>query len=140
MAERSVTDPAHRKAVGLLLLTALGWSLGGVLMKSVDWPPLAVGGGRRELKRAGGRVFALDQGVWTDLNRADSLRVLTVAPFSPAYFAVLRALPEIGPSLTVGDAVLVAGQRASLKVAAGGRDRLDPAELQVFVRAFKGVS
>jgi len=41
-----VTDPAHRKSVGLLLITALGWSLGGVLMKSVDWPPLAVGGGR----------------------------------------------------------------------------------------------
>lgn len=46
MAERSVNDPAHRKAVGLLLLAALGWSLGGVLMKSVDWPPFAVGGGR----------------------------------------------------------------------------------------------
>ena len=46
MAERPVTDPAHRQAVGLLLLTALGWSLGGVLMKSVDWPPFAVGGGR----------------------------------------------------------------------------------------------
>lgn len=41
-----MTDPAHRKSVGLLLLTALGWSLGGVLMKSVNWPPLAVGGGR----------------------------------------------------------------------------------------------
>ena len=41
-----MTDPQHHKAVGLLLLTALGWSLGGVLMKLVDWPPLAVGGGR----------------------------------------------------------------------------------------------
>lgn len=41
-----MTDPAHRKSVGLLLITALGWSLGGVLMKLVDWPPLAVGGGR----------------------------------------------------------------------------------------------
>jgi len=41
-----VPNPQHRKAVGLLLLTALGWSLGGVLMKSVDWPPFAVGGGR----------------------------------------------------------------------------------------------
>lgn len=41
-----MTDPAHRKSVGLLLVTALGWSLGGVLMKLVDWPPLAVGGGR----------------------------------------------------------------------------------------------
>lgn len=41
-----MTDPDHRKSVSLLLLTALGWSLGGVLMKSVDWPPFAVGGGR----------------------------------------------------------------------------------------------
>ena len=41
-----MTDPAHRKSVGLLLLAALCWSLGGVLLKSVDWPPLAVAGGR----------------------------------------------------------------------------------------------
>lgn len=41
-----MTDPAHRKAVGFLLLTALGWSLAGVLFKLVDWPPLAAGGGR----------------------------------------------------------------------------------------------
>lgn len=46
MTERSVTDPDHRKSVGLLLVTAFLWSLGGVLMKSVDWPPFAVGGGR----------------------------------------------------------------------------------------------
>jgi drug/metabolite transporter (DMT)-like permease len=41
-----VTDPVHRKAVGLLLLAALGWSLAGVLFKLVDWPPLAAAGGR----------------------------------------------------------------------------------------------
>ena len=41
-----MTDPAHRKSVSLLLLAALCWSLGGVLLKSVDWPPLAVAGGR----------------------------------------------------------------------------------------------
>ncbi|HEX7630793.1 MAG TPA: DMT family transporter [Lacunisphaera sp.] len=41
-----VTDPAHRKAVGLLLLAALGWSLAGVMFKLVDWPPLAAAGGR----------------------------------------------------------------------------------------------
>ncbi|MBL9214776.1 MAG: DMT family transporter [Opitutaceae bacterium] len=37
---------AHRRAVGLLVLAALLWSLGGVLLKAVDWPPLAVGGAR----------------------------------------------------------------------------------------------
>lgn len=41
-----VRDPAHTKSVTLLLLAALCWSLGGVLLKSVNWPPLAVGGGR----------------------------------------------------------------------------------------------
>ena len=41
-----VTDPARRKAVGLLLLAALGWSLAGVMFKLVDWPPLAAAGGR----------------------------------------------------------------------------------------------
>jgi len=30
----------------LLLLSALYWSLGGVLIKSIDWPPMAIAGGR----------------------------------------------------------------------------------------------
>lgn len=38
--------PAHSKSVTLLLLAALCWSLGGVLIKWVQWPPLAVAGGR----------------------------------------------------------------------------------------------
>jgi drug/metabolite transporter (DMT)-like permease len=33
-------------AVGQLILAALCWSLGGVLIKSVPWPPLAVAAGR----------------------------------------------------------------------------------------------
>ena len=39
-------DPAHSRSVGLLLVAALCWSLGGVLLKAVAWPPLAVAGGR----------------------------------------------------------------------------------------------
>jgi drug/metabolite transporter (DMT)-like permease len=39
-------SPAHRRAVGQLFLAALGWSLGGLLIKSVDWPALAVAGAR----------------------------------------------------------------------------------------------
>ena len=41
-----MNDSVHKKSVGLLLLAALCWSLGGVLLKSVNWPPLAVAGGR----------------------------------------------------------------------------------------------
>lgn len=43
---RIVSDPAHRRAVWLLLIAALCWSLGGVLIKSVAWPALSVAGGR----------------------------------------------------------------------------------------------
>ncbi|MEO7599904.1 MAG: DMT family transporter [Opitutus sp.] len=39
-------DPAHNRAIGLLVSAALCWSLGGLLIKSVTWPPLAVAGGR----------------------------------------------------------------------------------------------
>ncbi|MES2765261.1 MAG: EamA family transporter [Bacteroidota bacterium] len=37
---------ARRNSLLLLLLCALLWSLGGVLIKSVDWHPLAIAGGR----------------------------------------------------------------------------------------------
>ncbi|MFO1449615.1 MAG: DMT family transporter [Opitutaceae bacterium] len=39
-------DPLHTRAIGQLILAALCWSAGGLLIKSVDWPPLAVAGGR----------------------------------------------------------------------------------------------
>jgi drug/metabolite transporter (DMT)-like permease len=42
----SVRDPNHTKAVSLLLFAAVFWSLGGVLIKWVQWPPLAVASGR----------------------------------------------------------------------------------------------
>ena len=41
-----VKSPAHTRAVGQLVLAALFWSLGGLLIKAVTWPPLAVAGGR----------------------------------------------------------------------------------------------
>ena len=36
----------HRSAVLLLLVSAVLWSLGGVLIKSVEWPSMAKAGGR----------------------------------------------------------------------------------------------
>jgi len=90
------------------------------------------------VKRAGGRVFRLDQGVWTDIAHRDSVQLVTVTPFSPAYFALTRALPELGQSLAVGDQVLVAGRAISIRVAAGGRDQLSDSEVKRIVTAFRG--
>lgn len=39
-------DTGHSRSLGLLLVAALCWSVGGVLIKFVAWPPLAVAGGR----------------------------------------------------------------------------------------------
>lgn len=39
-------NPDHTRAVGQLLAAALLWSLAGVLIKGIGWPPLAVAGGR----------------------------------------------------------------------------------------------
>jgi drug/metabolite transporter (DMT)-like permease len=36
----------HKNAILMLFLTALLWSLGGLLIKFIPWPPLAVAGGR----------------------------------------------------------------------------------------------
>lgn len=98
----------------------------------------ALVGRSKDVRRVGGRMFTEIGGVWTDINHGDSLRVVTVAPFSKAYFAIARALPEVKQSLTAGDALLVAGKKASLKVAAGGRETISEAEIREFVRAFRG--
>lgn len=39
-------NAAHTRSVLLLVIAALCWSLGGLLIKAVTWPPLAVAGGR----------------------------------------------------------------------------------------------
>ena len=39
-------NAAHTRSLLLLVVAALCWSLGGLLIKSVPWPPLAVAGGR----------------------------------------------------------------------------------------------
>ena len=51
-------NPEHARAVGLMAAAALCWSLGGLLIKSVAWPPLAVAGGRGLIAAAFLAAFA----------------------------------------------------------------------------------
>ena len=46
MQHRSSSSAQHGNAILTLFVTALLWSLGGLLIKSIAWPPLAVAGGR----------------------------------------------------------------------------------------------
>src|SRR5439155_867671 len=72
-------------------------------------------------RRVGGRLFVWRDSAWTDIAHGASLRVVRVAAFSDAYFALLRALPELAQPAAPEPAVLVAGRRARIQIEAGGQ-------------------
>src|SRR3989449_163614 len=88
-------------------------------------------------QRIGGRVFVWRDSTWTDIAHGDSLRVVRVAAFSDAYFALLRALPELRKAATLEPAVLVAGRHVSIKIEAVGRTTWQDGELATLVRDFR---
>ena len=88
-------------------------------------------------QRVGGRLFIWRDSTWTDLSHGDSLRVVSVAPYSDAYFALLRAMPDLGQAAALEPAVLVAGRRASIKIEMGGKTAWRPGELEALVRDFR---
>ena len=50
-------------------------------------------------RSASGRIFAKHDGVWTDAAHHDSLAVTTIAPYSPAWFALVKARPALAEAL-----------------------------------------
>ena len=92
----------------------------------------------KELRRAGGRLLVRRDGVWTDVAERDSAKTKSIAPFSAAYFALIKARPSLRAALAVGTPVLLAGRRTSLKVADGGATEWAPGELERFLLEFEG--
>ncbi len=88
-------------------------------------------------QRVGGRLFIMRDSTWTDLSHGDSLHVVSIAPYSEAYFALLQALPDLREAAAL-ERVLVAGRRASIKIDAHGKTRWNPGELERLVREFRG--
>jgi Ca-activated chloride channel family protein len=89
-------------------------------------------------RHVAGRLFVEKDAVWTDLRHNSSLNIVSLEPFSEAYFAVLQALPELEAYLKEFDHVLVAGEQISIQVAPHGQNRMDPSELRRIVREFRG--
>ena len=101
-----------------------------------DAPVAAEGSG--ELRRQAGRVFRRAGATWTDLGHENRIRVTAVAPYSGAYFELVRMLPEIAPYLSVGEEVLIAGRRQSIRIGPGGLTEWGPGDLSTLVRDFRG--
>ena len=83
-------------------------------------------------------LLALREGVWKDLASRDSLKVTTIAPFSPAYFALVAARPSLKAALAAGPSILLAGERTNLKIADGGLTEWAPGALARFLQEFDG--
>src|SRR5438045_8859049 len=118
--ERSMADAVQLEAV---VVTAAG-------EKSQLDAVLRARSGISPRQRAGGRLFILRDSTWTALSHGDSRRVVTVLPYSDAYFALLKALPDLRDAAALEPAVLVAGRHASIKIGTGGKTTWKPGELE----------
>jgi len=86
-----------------------------------------------------GRLFVERDGIWTDATHRHTAEVLEVVAFSDAYFALVRAIPELTPYLTVGDDVVVAGTDISIRIGADGETTLSPGKISDTARRFRGL-
>lgn len=91
-----------------------------------------------DVRRAGGRLFVRRGRVWTDVGHTDRITVTEVAAYSRAYFDLVRQLPEVAPYLSVGEEMLIAGRRASIRIAPTGIEVWRPGTLGALVRDFRG--
>ena len=91
-----------------------------------------------DTRRAGGRLFIRRGRVWTDVAQADRITVTDVAAYSRAYFQLVRLLPEVAPCLSVGEEILIAGRKASVRIGPLGVEVWQPGQLAALVRNFRG--
>jgi Ca-activated chloride channel family protein len=105
------------------------------LTKSARMDDRDVAGGTR---RVGAKLFRQKDKGWVDVGAAESLRVVSVEPYSEAYFQVLQALPELKLYFTSFEEVSVGGSHVRVASAAGGARTLQPGELRQLVQDFRG--
>jgi Ca-activated chloride channel homolog len=89
-------------------------------------------------RRVGGRLFVQRGQVWTDVGHPDRITITDVEAYSPAYFEMVQVLPELAPYLSVGDEVVVAGRRGSIRIGPAGIEVWKPGQLAALVRDFRG--
>lgn len=91
------------------------------------------GGTASSTRRIGARLFVLRDSVWSDARGdapgAAQIRRVRVRPYSPAYFALLRAVPELAEPFGLGERVLVFGRSVAVELAADGAEQLDDAQV-----------
>ncbi|HEY4953315.1 MAG TPA: hypothetical protein VII02_00370, partial [Gemmatimonadaceae bacterium] len=83
-----------------------------------------------EVRRAGNKVFAMRDGVWTDTALRDSTVGVKVRAYSAAYFRILDLLPELRESFALGERVIVAGRTIAIEISPAGAESLSDSDLR----------
>ena len=93
--------------------------------------------GMAQQRVVGSRRYEQKGTQWTDIGQRTQ-RVVSVEAFSAAYFALLQALPELRDASTLGDDVLVAGRRVSIRIQRTGQATLAGSEVMQLAKDFRG--
>jgi Ca-activated chloride channel family protein len=83
-----------------------------------------------EVRRAGNKVFAMRDSVWTDTALKDSTARVKVRAYSAAYFRILDLLPELRESFALGERVIVAGRAIAIEISPAGAESLSDSDLR----------
>jgi hypothetical protein len=67
-----------------------------------------------------------------------SLKVIEVAPFSEAYFELLRRLPALKTYFALGEQVIIAGDGVALELTPDGVTSWKSSELRTVLEALEG--
>ena len=90
-------------------------------------------------RRVGNRVFVMTDGRWTDARYTSGMTTRAVAPYSDAWFALARAIPELADVFALGDrVVVVAGGTLAIEVTDQGATTLTAAQVAELERAWRG--
>ena len=89
----------------------------------------ALDAARTGVRRAGDRTLVLLDSVWVDTRYHAPMRIVRVAPYSVAYFAVLDAVPDLRAGFAVADRVRLAGRAVAIEVSSAGVAALDAGAL-----------
>jgi hypothetical protein len=95
-------------------------------------------GAAASVRHVGRRLFVLQSGTWTDVTFETSLKVIELAPFSEAYFELVRRLPAIKAYFALGERVVIAGDGLALRLTPDGATTWKSSELEAVLRALDG--
>jgi hypothetical protein len=64
------------------------------------------------------------------------MRTVQVKPFSPLYFDLVQQLKGLGPTLALGERVVVAGRAVAIEFTTVGLERMSDSDLRAVVAAW----